>query len=83
MALGDVGQFVGQHAGQFFFLVQVHYQTGEHVNIAAGYSKGVKGVVQYGAGSKGERLRRNGFDQPAQHIVHILLYLRVFDDRQV
>ena len=83
MALGDVGQFVGQHARQFLFLVQIHDQPGEYVYVPAGNGKGVERIVQNGGGLEGERLGRNGLYQPGQHVIHILLDLRVFDDGQI
>ena len=45
MALAQVGNFVGQHRGQFVFCLGVHQQAVVHPDDAARYRKGVDGGV--------------------------------------
>jgi hypothetical protein len=45
MALGHVGNFVGQHRGQFRFRLGGENQPRMHADVAAGHGEGIEGRV--------------------------------------
>ena len=86
MALGDVGQLVRQHRGQFVGAGGQRDQPEVHADIAAGQREGVDAAVAPQKDLEGQLLRGVGrdlaalarrFDQRLPHALHIVEQRRV------
>ena len=81
VALGHVGEFVGEHARQFGFVIELHDQPGMHEDVAAGHGKGVHAVVQQHVGDEGEGLRRKGLGEAVHNGLDVTFDFGVFHKR--
>ena len=81
VALADVGQFVGQDAGHFGFMLHLEDEPREDEDVAGRAGEGVDGVVVDDADVEGEGLGRHDPDQAFDHAGHVVVDLGVLDQR--
>ena len=81
MALGDVGQFVAEHAREFGLVVKLHDEPGVDEDGTARHGEGVHAVVQQHVGGEREGLRGEGFGEAVHNGLDVALDFGVFHKR--
>ena len=81
VALGDVGQFVAEHAREFGLVVKLHDEPGVDEDGTARHGEGVHAVVQQHVGGEREGLRGEGFGEAVHNGLDVALDFGVFHKR--
>ena len=80
VALGHMGQFVGNDTGQFVFAGHVGDQPGENRDVAGGRGESVQGPVSDHRYFDGKGLRRHRRHKTVHNGLHVARDARVIDD---